>query len=78
MLKTVAGIYRHGRIELSEIPPDIVESRIIVTFLDQEQLEMASTPTPMSFGMFAGANQSTTADFRLAEFTDADATQLMP
>ena len=33
MLKSVEGIYRDGKVELLEIPPDIQESRVIVTFL---------------------------------------------
>jgi hypothetical protein len=43
-----------------------VKSRIIVTFLETESV----TPTErtMSFGMFAGSNQSTEEDFQIAEF----------
>ena len=33
MLKTVEGLYRDGRVELTEKPADIAESRVIVTFL---------------------------------------------
>jgi hypothetical protein len=33
MLKAVQGIYRDGKIELSETPPDIKEARVVVTFL---------------------------------------------
>jgi hypothetical protein len=36
MLKTVEGIYREGRIELIEAPPDIKEGRVIVTFLPND------------------------------------------
>jgi hypothetical protein len=33
MLKTVEGVYRDGKIELLETPPEIKEGRVIVTFL---------------------------------------------
>ena len=33
MLKTVEGIYRDGKVELLETPPEVDPSRVIVTFL---------------------------------------------
>jgi hypothetical protein len=33
MLKTVEGIYREGKIELTETPADVKEARVLVTFL---------------------------------------------
>ena len=33
MLKSVEGIYQNGRIELTELPEDVQEARVIVTFL---------------------------------------------
>ena len=33
MLKSVEGIYRDGKVELLEMPIDVVEARVIVTFL---------------------------------------------
>lgn len=36
MLKAVEGIYRHGKIELLETPPDVAEARVVVTFLPIE------------------------------------------
>jgi hypothetical protein len=33
MLKSVEGIYRDGKVELLETPDDLVEARVIVTFL---------------------------------------------
>ena len=36
MLKAVQGMYRDGKVELSEMPPDIKEARVIVTFLPTE------------------------------------------
>ena len=37
MLKAVEGIYRDGRIELLETPPDVKEARVVVTFLLGEE-----------------------------------------
>lgn len=36
MLKAVEGIYRQGKIELLETPPDVKEARVVVTFLPTE------------------------------------------
>ena len=33
MIQTVEGIFRKGKVELLEVPEDIHESRVIVTFL---------------------------------------------
>jgi hypothetical protein len=33
MLNTVEGVYRDGKIELLEKPPNLKEARVIVTFL---------------------------------------------
>jgi hypothetical protein len=33
LLKSVEGIFRDGRVELLEIPADLDEARVIVTFL---------------------------------------------
>ncbi len=69
MLKTIEGIYKNGTIELAETPPDISESRVIVTFLESKPAP--KTGQMMQFGMFSGAIQSTEEDFRLAEFDDS-------
>ena len=66
MLQTIQGIYRNGKIELAEIPQDITESQVFVTFFKPESASRASQF--MSFGMFSGSQQSTEADFRDAEF----------
>ncbi|BAY24230.1 hypothetical protein NIES2100_40240 [Calothrix sp. NIES-2100] len=34
MLKTIEGIYKNGKIELSETPQGITESKVFVTFLE--------------------------------------------
>src|SRR5262249_54996692 len=33
MIQTVEGVFRNGKIELLEVPPNLQESRVIVTFL---------------------------------------------
>ena len=60
------GIYRNGKIELAEIPQDITESQVFVTFFKPQSVILANQF--MSFGMFSGSQQSTEADFRDAEF----------
>ncbi|MGA9772539.1 MAG: hypothetical protein WBV94_26130 [Blastocatellia bacterium] len=40
MLKSVEGIYRDGKIELSELPDDIGEARVIVTFLPEGRVDL--------------------------------------
>lgn len=41
MLKTVEGVYRQGRVELAETPPDIGESaRVLVTFLAPGEIDL--------------------------------------
>jgi hypothetical protein len=62
MLQTIQGIYRNGKVELAEIPQDITESQVFVTFFKPESVSRASQF--MSFGMFSGSQQSTEADFR--------------
>ena len=37
MLKSIEGIYREGHVELLESPPNVTESRVIVTFLPQNK-----------------------------------------
>jgi hypothetical protein len=38
--KTVEGIYRDGKVELSETPSDIDEARVIVTFLPEGAINL--------------------------------------
>jgi ribosome-binding factor A len=33
MIKTVEGVFRNGKIELFEVPKDLQEARVYVTFL---------------------------------------------
>jgi hypothetical protein len=68
MTQAVEGIYRNGVIELLEVPPDIQESRVLVTFLPSEP----QSSTMITLGMFKGDRQSTVADFASAEFHPSD------
>jgi hypothetical protein len=67
MLQSIEGVYKHGKIELYELPSDVSESRVIVTFLEPK-----TTPVQkqiMRFGLFSGKKtQSTEEDFQIAEF----------
>ena len=36
MLKSVEGVFREGKVELLEPPPDLKETRVIITFLSKE------------------------------------------
>jgi hypothetical protein len=40
MSKTVEGIYRDGKIELLEAPPDVDEARVVVTFVNQNAVDL--------------------------------------
>lgn len=43
MLKTVEGTYQNGRVELAELPGDLEEAQVIVTFLPQRDKRQLST-----------------------------------
>ena len=63
MLKTVEGVYRHGRIELTEEPSDVrEETRVLVTFLDANLVDLRAR----------GIDEAQAADLRarLATFTE--------
>lgn len=66
MLQAIEGIYKKGQIELLEIPNNIEESPVIITFLETQSSPENSKM--MYFGMFKGAKQSTDEDFLVAEF----------
>jgi hypothetical protein len=65
VLQAIEGIYKDGKVELTERPQGISEGRVIVTFLSAHA--SSKTTKFMTFGMFSGANQSTEDDFKLAE-----------
>ncbi len=43
MLRTVEGIYQNGRVELAELPDDLEEAQVIVTFLPKDDKRLLST-----------------------------------
>jgi hypothetical protein len=66
MLQSIEGIYKNGKVELTELPPDVSESRVIVTFLETKiSLQHQQM---MKFGMFSGNKQSQEEDFSISEF----------
>lgn len=67
MLQTVEGIYKNGIIQLTEIPDQITESKVLITFINNKP--QISQTKIMQFGMFAGVNQSSEIDFKEAEFS---------
>lgn len=69
MFKTIEGIYKNGKIELKEIPEDISQSEVLITFLsNNKNILKTKSKKIIYFGMFAGDNHSTEVDFKLAEF----------
>lgn len=48
MLTTVEGVFREGRIELGEEPPDVEQARVIVTFLPESPESGAVSPRSAS------------------------------
>ncbi len=41
MLKTIAGIYQDGQVHLTELPQDVSEAQVLVTFLDPSKIAPA-------------------------------------
>ncbi|WP_310413160.1 hypothetical protein [Chamaesiphon sp. OTE_8_metabat_110] len=68
MLQSIAGTYENGIVQLTEIPPNIRSSKVIVTFLDS--IDTNPTNRFITLGMFSGNKQSTTEDFKIAEFQE--------
>ena len=40
MSKVIEGIYRDGKVELLETPPDVTEARVVVTFLMEGEIDL--------------------------------------
>jgi hypothetical protein len=41
MLKTIEGVYRDGKVELTEVPKDVRdETRVLVTFLEAQTIDL--------------------------------------
>ena len=78
MLTTVEGVYKQGKVELTEVPEGVEGSRVLVTFLPLGGKGANGGPAApqkgemMRLGMFAGPVQSTEEDFKLAEFHGDD------
>ncbi|MBW4671950.1 MAG: hypothetical protein KME60_32135 [Cyanomargarita calcarea GSE-NOS-MK-12-04C] len=66
MLQSIEGVYKHGKVELAELPSEVWESRVIVTFLEPKKAQIEKQI--MRFGMFSGNRPSTEEDFQIAEF----------
>ena len=71
MLTTIEGVYRDGRVELSETPEGVEERRVLVTFLKGDGANgstKAQAGQMITFGMFPELNALTDEDFKAAEF----------
>ncbi|MCC5617008.1 hypothetical protein LC605_18370 [Nostoc sp. CHAB 5836] len=66
MLQSIEGVYKNGKVQLSELPSDVSESRVIVTFLEAKKPQ--TKKQIIRFGMFSGQKQSTEKDFQITEF----------
>jgi len=41
MLRTIEGVYRNGKVELTEVPSDVHEEmRVLVTFLEPQSIDL--------------------------------------
>ncbi|MGH9838326.1 MAG: hypothetical protein ACREEM_06045 [Blastocatellia bacterium] len=68
MLNTIEGVYRNGRIELTETPVEITEARVFVTFLPLDQPAVANGINLRERGMDEAQAASLRA--RLRAFTE--------
>ena len=71
MLTTIEGVYKGGRIELSEDPKTVEERRVLVTFLEGGTANgsaKAEGGRMITFGMFPELNVLTDEDFKATEF----------
>jgi hypothetical protein len=63
MLTSVEGIYRNGRIELTEQPADVYEgSRVIVTFVRSDEIDLAAQGIDRTQAEVLRANLATFAE----------------
>lgn len=62
----IEGVYKQGRIELSQIPPGLREGPVRVIVL--EAGGPVSESGGMTFGKYSGVRMSTADDFREAEW----------
>ena len=66
MARTVAGIYKDGRIELLESPTGIREGRVLVTLVEMDKSSAA--PHYLVPGKYHTGRMSTEEDFKIAEW----------
>ncbi|MBL8189054.1 MAG: hypothetical protein JNK38_13670 [Acidobacteria bacterium] len=41
-MTTITGIYKDGIVELSELPAEITQAPVLVTFLEQQEIDLQS------------------------------------
>lgn len=72
MLTTVEGIYKAGKIDLSEQPEGITEARVLIVFLEPNGQGQAAPAQTIFCGQFEGplGQMSTEEDFHQAEWHD--------
>lgn len=71
MLTTIEGVYRDGRVELSETPEGAEGRPVLVTFLERNGANgraKSQAGRMITFGMFPELNALTDEDFKAAEF----------
>ncbi len=39
-MTTITGIYKNGVVELSEVPAEIIQAPVLVTFLEQQEIDL--------------------------------------
>ena len=78
MLTTVEGVYKQGKVELTEVPEGVEGSRVLVTFLPPGGKGANGGPAApqkgemMRLGMFPQLSVLTDEDFKAAEFHGDD------
>ncbi len=65
MLLTVKGIYKNGKVDVTEKPDGVKQADVLVTFLTSEEIESRQC---MVYGQFAGKRASSEEDFLIAEW----------
>ena len=65
MLLTVKGIYKDGKVDVTEKPAGVKQADVLVTFLTSEEIESRQR---MVYGQFSGKKMSADEDFLIAEW----------
>ncbi len=78
MLKSVEGVYRDGKIELTECPEDVRdETRVIVTFLETSHIDLRKGGTdtaqaaPLRKQLGSVTEECDSPDMELYDYYDA-------